>query len=132
MLSMRDITRRKRVEQQLEVANSELASLVWKDGLTGLANRRRFDEALAQEWERCLQRGAPLSVVLLDVDHFKDYNDRYGHQQGDRSLLKVADAIANVLFRPRDLASLSRIRDRDQTKMKEREKWRRVSHKAAW
>jgi diguanylate cyclase (GGDEF)-like protein/PAS domain S-box-containing protein len=105
VLSMRDITARKLVEQQLEVANRELELLVWKDGLTGLANRRRFDEALAQEWQRCLHGSAPLSIVLLDVDLFKDFNDRYGHQQGDRSLLRVADTIAGALFRPRDLAA---------------------------
>lgn len=104
VVTLRDITRRKRTEEALAQANSELASLVWKDPLTGLGNRRRFDEALAEEWDRCLRAGQPLSVVMVDVDWFKAFNDRYGHQQGDYRLIAVAGAISDSLFRPRDVA----------------------------
>lgn len=105
VVTLRDVTARQAAEQGLAAANRELASLVWKDGLTGLANRRRFDESLKLEWSRAFRDGKPLSVVILDVDHFKIYNDRYGHQLGDRCLVAVSDAIASGLFRPSDLAA---------------------------
>jgi diguanylate cyclase (GGDEF)-like protein/PAS domain S-box-containing protein len=105
VVTLRDVSRRRLAEQQLEAANRELASLVWKDSLTGLANRRRFDEYLEQEWNRALRSGEPLAVILLDVDHFKVYNDCYGHQRGDRCLVAVSDAIASAVGRPADLAA---------------------------
>jgi len=74
------------------------------DGLTELANRRRFDELYAQEWERAQRSGAPLSVALLDIDAFKQYNDHYGHPAGDRALRAVARA-ARESMRPSDLAA---------------------------
>jgi diguanylate cyclase (GGDEF)-like protein/PAS domain S-box-containing protein len=104
VVTLRDVTRRRRAEEALAEANLELASLVWKDALTGLANRRRFDEAITEEWGRCARAGQPLSVIMLDVDHFKAFNDEHGHQQGDHRLIEVAGAIAEALFRPRDLA----------------------------
>lgn len=104
VVTLRDASRRKRAELALAQANSELASLVWKDALTGLGNRRRFDEAMAEEWDRCARAGQPLSIVMLDVDHFKAFNDEHGHQQGDHRLVEVAGAIADALYRPRDLA----------------------------
>jgi diguanylate cyclase (GGDEF)-like protein/PAS domain S-box-containing protein len=104
VVTLRDATRRKRAEEALAQANTELASLVWKDALTGLSNRRRFDEAIEEEWDRCSRAGQPLSVIMLDVDHFKGFNDEHGHQQGDHRLVQVAGAIAEALYRPRDLA----------------------------
>ena len=105
VITLRDVTRRRLAEQQLEVANQELASMVWKDGLTGLANRRRFDEALENEWELAIRGGSPLAIVLIDVDYFKLYNDHYGHQRGDHCLVAVAKVIAEGLYRPGDLAA---------------------------
>lgn len=105
VVTLRDVTRRRRAEEALAQANSELASLVWKDALTGLANRRRFDEKLNEEWARCSKAGQPLTVVMIDVDHFKAFNDEFGHQQGDHRLIEVAKAIQETLFRPRDLAA---------------------------
>jgi diguanylate cyclase (GGDEF)-like protein/PAS domain S-box-containing protein len=105
VVTLRDITRRRIAEQQLEAANLQLASLVWKDSLTGLANRRRFDEFLEQEWDRAVRSRHALALIILDVDHFKIYNDCYGHQQGDHCLVAVAKAIADGLHRPSDLAA---------------------------
>jgi diguanylate cyclase (GGDEF)-like protein/PAS domain S-box-containing protein len=105
VVTLRDITRRRQAELALEDANRELASLVRQDSLTGLANRRHFDERLAECWERCLQAGKPLAVVLLDVDFFKRYNDHYGHQMGDQCLASVASTIAGSLRGDADCAA---------------------------
>jgi diguanylate cyclase (GGDEF)-like protein/PAS domain S-box-containing protein len=105
VVTMRDITRRRHAELALERANHELASLVWTDGLTGLANRRRFDEALASEWSRALRGRYPLAVLLMDVDHFKLFNDRYGHQAGDHCLITVAQTLGSGVTRSSDLAA---------------------------
>ena len=75
------------------------------DGLTELANRRRFDELYAMEWQRAQRNGWPLSVALLDIDCFKQYNDLYGHPAGDRALRAVARAAAAWMRRPADLAA---------------------------
>ncbi len=100
-----DISERKRAEQALQAANEELARLSQTDGLTGLANRRRFDEVLDAEWRRLRREGRPLSLLLGDVDHFKKYNDALGHQAGDRCLAAVAQAIRAAARRPADLAA---------------------------
>lgn len=73
------------------------------DGLTGLANRRCFDEVAPREWLRAQRSGAPLSLLLVDIDHFKAYNDHYGHPAGDRCLQDVASAMRSVVRRPADL-----------------------------
>ncbi len=78
---------------ELEAVNHQLEALSATDGLTGLANRRRFDTCWAEEWQRALRTGAPLAVIMLDVDHFKAYNDHYGHQQGDECLRRVGEAL---------------------------------------
>lgn len=91
--------------QKLEKANQELQRLASLDGLTQLANRRRFDEYLTQEWERLLLEHAPLSLILCDVDCFKLYNDTYGHVAGDLCLQQVASAIRDVVRRPIDLVA---------------------------
>ena len=82
--------------QQLEAANQELKNLASLDGLTKIANRRRFDEVLYQEWQRLMVETTQLSLILCDIDCFKAYNDNYGHQAGDICLQKVAIAIRDT------------------------------------
>ncbi|MDQ8036339.1 MAG: diguanylate cyclase [Pedobacter sp.] len=88
-----------------ERLNRELARLARQDALTGLANRRSFDERLVQEWERSQRGRHELALIFIDVDHFKLYNDTYGHSAGDDCLAAVAGAIHSCMFRPADLAS---------------------------
>jgi diguanylate cyclase (GGDEF)-like protein len=80
-----------------------LRSLAFNDGLTGVANRRWFDERLQLEWLRCRRNRQPLALILIDLDHFKAYNDHYGHQAGDDCLRAVAQAMRARLGRPGDL-----------------------------
>lgn len=93
-----DITERKLVEIRVE----ELAVL---DGLTGIANRHRFDDFLEDEWRRARRLGQPLSLVLCDIDFFKPYNDNYGHMAGDACLRRVSDALKPFSRRPGDLVA---------------------------
>jgi two-component system, chemotaxis family, response regulator WspR len=88
---------------KLEESNAELQRLTHLDGLTGVANRRRFDEFLDSEWRRARRNGAPLSVALIDIDYFKRFNDTYGHQGGDECLRQVAGALAGAVRRGGDL-----------------------------
>ncbi len=74
------------------------------DPLTGLANRRKLDEALEGEWNRCLRHNTPLSLIMADVDHFKDYNDLFGHKAGDQRLCHIADTMKRHARRAGDLA----------------------------
>ncbi|MBP2229177.1 diguanylate cyclase (GGDEF)-like protein/PAS domain S-box-containing protein [Azospirillum agricola] len=94
----RDISERKRLEEQLAVAART-------DGLTGLANRRSFDEALDRAWTRAHRTGAPLALLLIDIDRFKLFNDAYGHPAGDTCLRRVAATVAGLARRPGDLAA---------------------------
>ncbi len=80
-----------------------LQQLLSTDALTGIANRRRFDDALDREWRRCRRTGTPLSLLMMDVDHFKPYNDLFGHQQGDDCLRQVARLLLEEVGRPADL-----------------------------
>jgi diguanylate cyclase (GGDEF)-like protein len=89
----------------LEDANRELQRLTIIDGLTGVANRRRFDEVLDAEWRRAQRTQTPLSLIMLDLDCFHSFNERYGHLQGDEALKKVAGAIALKLSRAGDLVA---------------------------
>lgn len=98
ILLVRQIRRRQAME-------GDLRALARTDGLTGLANRRTFDEKLAREWRRACRDGSPLSVILLDVDRFKLYNDVYGHQAGDVCLRAVATAVAGLARRSGDLVA---------------------------
>nr|WP_314629048.1 diguanylate cyclase [uncultured Janthinobacterium sp.] len=91
--------------EQLEDANRKLATLSITDGLTGLANRRHFDDVLRTECARATRVGQPLAVMMLDVDYFKRYNDSYGHQAGDACLIRVAQALAAGMRRAGDLTA---------------------------
>jgi diguanylate cyclase (GGDEF)-like protein len=86
-------------------AEAELARLALVDGLTGLSNRREFDVVLDREWRRAVRDGRPLALLMIDVDHFKAYNDAYGHQQGDAVLSAIASAIATTVKRATDTAA---------------------------
>jgi diguanylate cyclase (GGDEF)-like protein len=99
------ILERKRIGEELRDANVQLTMLASIDGLTGIANRRAFDERFAREWNRSLRTGSPLSLLMIDIDHFKQFNDRYGHQDGDRALTTVATALAAHLQRPADMVA---------------------------
>jgi two-component system chemotaxis family response regulator WspR len=94
-----------KMNSELELSNRELQRLSSLDGLTGLANRRQFDETLLQEWQRAMRAGMPLSLIFADIDFFKRYNDQYGHQAGDDCLKQVATALQKTIHRPGDLMS---------------------------
>jgi diguanylate cyclase (GGDEF)-like protein len=90
-------------EIALEQARDRLEQLVLQDGLTGIANRRCFDQRFEQEWWRARRTGTSLSLLLIDIDHFKKLNDTYGHLRGDECLVQVARTLQKVLHRPGDL-----------------------------
>jgi diguanylate cyclase (GGDEF)-like protein len=111
-LLVRQIDVRDRLERELretkdalEANNASLTSLAFSDSLTGLANRRHFEQALEREFRIARRTGSSLGLVMLDADHFKKYNDLYGHPAGDRCLRMIGEAIASGLRRPGDLAS---------------------------
>lgn len=91
--------------RKLDDANRELTRLSAVDGLTGIANRRQFEEALLREWRRCMRMHGQLSLLMVDVDFFKQYNDGYGHQAGDECLRAVAEALQGRLRRPADIVA---------------------------
>lgn len=98
------ITRaRVRTHLELKRHRDRLANLAYLDGLTGVANRRRFDEYASVEWRRARRHGRWMSVILIDVDEFKRFNDHYGHLQGDVCLKRVAGALRKIIHRPADL-----------------------------
>lgn len=96
---------RARVRTQLLLSEQrrQLHELAFTDGLTGVANRRRFDERLDREWRAARRSGHPLGLILLDIDHFKAYNDAHGHLLGDETLRWVAQTLQSALRRPLDL-----------------------------
>jgi diguanylate cyclase (GGDEF)-like protein/PAS domain S-box-containing protein len=107
-----DITELRRTQLELQTAheqlarsNEELARLAAFDPLTGLANRRRFDAALQEAWRVAWRRREPLSLLMIDVDRFKQFNDSYGHPEGDACLRRVAMALRGVSRRPEDLVA---------------------------
>jgi len=102
---VRDISDRKRTEEHLQSAYRAMETLVVVDALTGIANRRRFDDAFSTEWRRALREGSKLSLLLIDADHFKRYNDTYGHVRGDSCLKQIAEAALDVVLRPSDLVA---------------------------
>ena len=94
-----------RKTQALEQARDQLERLAFIDGLTGVANRRGFDDALQTEWRRAARVDNWLSLILIDLDWFKAINDRYGHARGDECLQAVAKALSSVAHRPADLVA---------------------------
>jgi len=90
---------------ELQVLNSRLEVLSLTDALTGLANRRHFDEVLAREWKRAQRLGEPLALAVVDVDWFKAYNDHYGHPAGDACLQQVANILKSTISRSTDLVA---------------------------
>ena len=96
--TVRDMTEQKQAQITLE----RLAAC---DGLTGIANRRSFDEKLAHEWLRARRDKSPVALLMLDVDHFKLFNDHYGHQAGDDCLRRIAECLAAIVLRPGDLVA---------------------------
>ncbi|MDC8772119.1 sensor domain-containing diguanylate cyclase [Roseateles albus] len=88
-----DLSERKRQEVALQEANAQLAKQSVTDGLTGVGNRRYFDQLLQQEWQRSVRHGHSMACIMVDIDHFKLYNDRYGHVAGDDCLIRVAELL---------------------------------------
>jgi diguanylate cyclase (GGDEF)-like protein/PAS domain S-box-containing protein len=99
---VRNVAERKAAEEKLQDAYLALEALASVDALTGVANRRQFDEVLAREWRRAMRTESPVSLLLLDVDHFKLYNDLYGHLRGDSCLRQIAEAGLDVIQRSGD------------------------------
>lgn len=102
-LRLEDKVKERTVE--LEAANRKLANLSLTDGLTGLANRRRFDEVLDAEWQRAMRRGLHLAIAMIDVDEFKAYNDHFGHQAGDECLRRMGAVLGTQVQRSGELAA---------------------------
>ncbi|RKS69295.1 diguanylate cyclase (GGDEF)-like protein [Motilibacter peucedani] len=100
-----EVATRRAAEEGLRRANAELERATLRDELTGIANRRAFNEALRRQWEHATRAGEPVALVLCDVDSFKQYNDRYGHQAGDECLRRIAAALEGAASRADDLAS---------------------------
>jgi diguanylate cyclase (GGDEF)-like protein len=96
---------RVRTHLTLKFQSDLLRKLAFLDGLTGVFNRRYFDQQLNLEWARAGRSGEPLSLILLDVDHFKQFNDHYGHQAGDDCLRQIAQTLKTSLRRPADLVA---------------------------
>ncbi|MDB6063221.1 MAG: hypothetical protein JWM78_3324 [Verrucomicrobiaceae bacterium] len=92
-------------QDQLHAQTAEMQALSFQDGLTGLANRRRFDQSLADNWALAHRAHAPLALIMFDVDYFKNYNDHYGHQLGDEALKRLAAIVRQVVVRQSDVAA---------------------------
>lgn len=92
-------------KKELKRMHQQLLELSNTDGLTNISNRRRFDDFLLQEWSRSIRSATPLGLVMLDIDHFKLYNDHYGHAVGDRALKQVAGTLAQQIRRPPDIVA---------------------------
>ncbi|MDD2539883.1 MAG: diguanylate cyclase [Desulfuromonadaceae bacterium] len=103
--SFTDITEQKKAGEALERLNHTLEQLCVTDSLTGIANRRRFDEVVVQEHARHARTGAELSLIMLDIDQFKAFNDCYGHVMGDECLKQIGQVLAGCVVRPADLAA---------------------------
>jgi len=105
LMTFHDISERKAAELRLQEANEALQRLTLVDTVTDVANRRQFDRALAEEWARAIRAGTSIGLVLVDVDHFKPYNDRYGHPAGDECLRRIAAVLGRTLLRAGDLVA---------------------------
>lgn len=102
---MFDISERKRTEERVLELQKKLEVLSYTDSLTGIGNRRAFDTRLENEWQNARRSGHPLSLIMVDVDYFKQFNDFYGHTEGDACLGQIARALHALAKRPRDLAA---------------------------
>jgi diguanylate cyclase (GGDEF)-like protein/PAS domain S-box-containing protein len=100
---MFDISERKKTEEELIRLNRKLEEYSFTDGLTSVANRRMFDLTIEREWGSALRECRPLSLIMFDIDYFKDYNDLYGHPAGDACLKRIAQLLATAAGRSRDL-----------------------------
>ncbi len=105
LLLYRDITDRRAAEIALEKANKELDRLANLDGLTQIANRRKFETTLKIEWQRLSREQLPMTIILGDIDFFKQFNDLYGHQEGDSCLITIAQTLEHMLHRSGDLVA---------------------------
>ncbi len=103
--NVRDITQQKLAEDELAEANAELSVMTLSDALTGIANRRNFDQTLRREWNRAMRSGRPLALLMIDADHFKEYNDQYGHLAGDECLKSLAASLGGAVRRAGDLVA---------------------------
>jgi len=99
---MFDISERKKTEEHLSRLQKQLEEYSFQDGLTGIANRRMFDTVMEREWAHAQRTGLPLSLLILDIDYFKQFNDHYGHIKGDECLRQVAQTLSLAANRPRD------------------------------
>ena len=102
---MFDISERKRQEQELETLKRQLEEYSYQDGLTGIANRRFFEDSYQREWLNAQREQKPLTLMLLDIDYFKQYNDYNGHILGDACLKQIAQILKKSVSRPRDLVA---------------------------
>ncbi len=105
ILLQKEIKLRTKVETALRHANQKLRYLATTDGLTGVANRRKFDQNITHEWRRLAREKSPLSLIIADIDYFKLYNDVNGHQAGDNCLKRIAQSISHIVQRPGDLVA---------------------------
>lgn len=103
LIQITDVSNAVAREKKLREKTIELESQTFSDGLTGIANRRRFDVHLEEELRRAKRQRLPLSLIMIDIDYFKEYNDNYGHQKGDQTLISVATTLAGIVHRPGDL-----------------------------
>ncbi|WP_408956463.1 diguanylate cyclase [Natroniella sp. ANB-PHB2] len=94
-----------KLNKEIEEANKKLEKMASSDGLTGLANRRFFNNKLEEEWKRSKRKMTPLALIMIDIDYFKEYNDTYGHQAGDECLQKIAQKFEELVLRPADLVA---------------------------
>lgn len=102
---MFDISERKKNEEKLKCLQQELETFSFQDGLTGIANRRMFDSVMEKEWADAQRNDLPLSLLMIDIDYFKQYNDHYGHIQGDHCLKTVGRLLNAAASRPRDFVA---------------------------
>lgn len=105
VLLSREFRLRRRVEMKMAALATRMAHMATRDSLTALANRRSFDDTAAKEWKRAVRNQSSFSLLLIDVDHFKSYNDEHGHLRGDDALISVAACIRKNLKRPADFAA---------------------------
>lgn len=105
LVQITDVTPTMMRERLLKAHADKLSNMAHIDALTGIGNRRFFDESLAAEMRGAVREGTPLALVMLDIDYFKQYNDHYGHPAGDRCLRAVADLLRKVCRRPRDIVA---------------------------